>query len=177
MDTGNIYKIINEKVEDLKSYLINKDYECIQSDSLKINENKSIYYCSLYLFNENKHKLLSWNWVLKEFKQDIVEISVKPKAIILIKEESDNYNDFYALSFGSAYYELENFYDVDWAFNFAQKLNYINVNSMVLTIPNSKNHRRVNSYYNYNDFDLNGSQALSSLKARSIVLKTYKKLK
>ena len=63
---------------------------------------------------------LSWNWLLTEAKLNVKTYFKQPKAILYLV-----YNDIiYALSFGSAFYDVDKYCDKDFAFNFARKFKY-----------------------------------------------------
>lgn len=125
-------------------------------------ENKdSNFNFSLYLMDNNESTNLTWNWILDEFGQESILVDYRPRSIVLI-----SHNDlYYALTFGHSYYHINVNADINWAFDFAQRVNYNSIKSLEVNIPNSMINKRINSYIDYSYLDIGSGEALSKLDA------------
>ncbi|MEK3732863.1 DUF6119 family protein [Paenibacillus sp. FSL M8-0334] len=173
MAVVNVYKIIRDRHEVLKAYL---DKEYVVKGKKELNRkhlnstNKEeleevSYIMTLYIGRGTDPKTLTWNWILSAFGTQEVTIDRAPKAIVLIEVG----NLLYAITFGHSYYKIDQFSDKEWAFNFARRLNYLNVRTLAITNPNSKRNRTVNTYLDYENLDLGSGEALTKLKAKILL--------
>lgn len=162
MSEINLYKISD--MSKLKSKLENKEFEK-KSNAKEViigtGKNKEIYLMEFYYNHNIDLKELSWKNFALNFDFNPSDVQSNPRAMILIFKD----NQYYAISFGTAYHYLESFSDKEWAFNFAKRVEYNKVNLMATTIPHSKRNKQISSYRNYNDTDVNVGEALSKITA------------
>lgn len=162
MSEINLYKISD--MSKLKSKLENKEFEKKSNTKEVIigtGKNKEIYLMEFYYNHNIDLKELSWKNFALNFDFNPSDVQSNPRAMILIFKD----NQYYAISFGTAYHYLESFSDKEWAFNFAKRIEYNKVNLMATTIPHSKRNKQISSYRNYNDTDVNVGEALSKITA------------
>lgn len=126
-----------------------------------LNNKKTIFNFSFYLLNDEVINNLSWDWIFDEFDLEKIFVNSRPKAILLIK----NNNQFFAVTFGHSYYKINLYSDKNWAFDFAQRVDYLSIKSMEVNIPNSMINKRINSYINYSTFEINSGESLSRVDA------------
>ncbi len=108
---------------------------------------------------------LSWNWLLTEAKLNVKTYFKQPKAILYLV-----YNDIiYALSFGSAFYDVDKYCDKDFAFNFARKFKYKKIKSTSQAIPSSNRNKIINSYVNNEYFEYDTGGAYLKIKGQIVV--------
>lgn len=134
-----------------------------------LNNKNSLFKFDFYLMENNENINLTWDWVFDEFDLDKIYVSSNPKGIILISND----NQYYAATFGHSYYYINLYSDKNWAFNFAKKVEYSSIKSMEVNIPNSVINKRINSYINYPNFEVDSGESLSKVDAN---LKIDKKL-
>lgn len=91
MGTLNIYKIDNDKLQDLMQTLNQKmqqkGTQTIPEPIGETRENQPIR-CELYYAQQENTVSLSWNWVLAAFGQESVRTNPLPKAVVLLKKEN-----------------------------------------------------------------------------------------
>lgn len=126
-----------------------------------LNDKKTIYNFSFYLLNDEVVNNLSWDWIFDEFDLEKISVTSRPKAILLIK----NNGQFFAATFGYSYYKINLCADKNWAFKFAQRVDYSSIKSMEVNIPNSMINKRINSYINYPTLEINSGESLSRVDA------------
>ena len=123
MGTLNIYKIDNDKLQDLMETLNQKmqqkGTQTIPEPISETGETQPIR-CELYYAQQENPVSLSWDWVLAAFDQERVRTNPLPKAVVLLKKENDA---VYAITFGHAFFLIDKFCDRDFGFVFARKMN------------------------------------------------------
>ena len=106
MSLINIFKITENKVEDLKESLgalgtpFEKNYYIGELLILAV----------LYVKNEMIKNDVKWKWVLDEFSAGYVQKEKQAWSTVLIKIANTNY----AITFGNAFYYIDKFSDKDW---------------------------------------------------------------
>ena len=162
MSVINLYKIkhINAFKDKLKE---KKFIQCPESRKVILNEgyNPKEYEMSFYYNKNQSSSDLSWANFANLFNVDTPKVNSRPKAIILIEKD----DDFYGISFGTAYHTFNSFYDENWAFNFAKRIEFSQVQLIATTIPQSKLNKQISTYINYNGMEINSGEALSKIKA------------
>lgn len=111
--------------------------------------------------NNKEYTNLTWNWIFDEFEYDNILMDSRPSSIVLIQQN----NIHYALTFGYSYYYINLNADLNWAFDFAQRVSYDSIKLLEVNIPNSMINKRINSYINYRYLDINSGEAISKLDA------------
>ena len=104
MGTLNIYKIDNDKLQDLMETLNQKmqqkGTQTIPEPISETGETQPIR-CELYYAQQENPVSLSWDWVLAAFGQESVRTNPLPKAVLLLKKENGT---IYAITFGHAFF-------------------------------------------------------------------------
>lgn len=167
MGTLNIYKIDNDKLQDLMQTLNQKmqqkGTQTIPEPIGETRENQPIR-CELYYAQQENTVSLSWNWVLAAFGQESVRTNPLPKAVLLLKKEN---GAIYAITFGHAFFLIDKFCDRDFGFVFARKMNFQEIKTTTLTAPNSHRNKMVNTYVNYEELDFDSGEFYAKLKAKA----------
>lgn len=166
MGTLNIYKIDNDKLQDLMQTLNQKmqqkGTQTIPEPISETGETQPIR-CELYYAQQENPVSLSWGWVLAAFGQESVRTNPLPKAVVLLKKENDA---VYAITFGHAFFLIDKFCDRDFGFVFARKMNFQEIKTTTLTAPNSHRNKMVNTYVNYEELDFDSGESYAKLKAK-----------
>lgn len=171
MTQVNIYKIAEEKISDFTEHIKSiyselgethtENYKRIKDNNKEILEIK--YDISLYFAEADSSKDLKWNWVLKLFDEKPKTVAGTPKGLLIFSENQN----MYAVTFGHSYFQVDPFSDKDWAFDFARRLEYLNVKTTSLTTPNSLRSKTINTYLDsYGDIEFDSGEALTKLKAK-----------
>lgn len=167
MGTLNIYKIDNDKLQDLMQTLNQKmqqmGTQTIPEPIGETRENQPIR-CELYYAQQENPVSLSWDWVLAAFGQESVRTNPLPKAVLLLKKEN---GAIYAITFGHAFFLIDKFCDRDFGFVFARKMNFQEITTTTLTAPNSHRNKMVNTYVNYEELDFDSGESYAKLKAKA----------
>lgn len=169
----NLYKI--NDIEELESAL-KKGYDLKSCKDVPPKEDKKKinYKMLLYYGKKGEDVNLQWNWILNAFGKNDIKTQSKPKAVVLIKIKKNNnkegkldyYTEGFAASYGQAYKLVDSYANKEWVFEVAKKLKYNQVRIMGVTMPNSRNNRRINTYYGNNILDWGSGEAITNLKAR-----------
>lgn len=166
MGTLNIYKIDNDKLQDLMETLNQKmqqkGTQTIPEPISETGETQPIK-CELYYAQQENPVSLSWDWVLAAFGQESVRTNPLPKAVLLLKKEN---GAIYAITFGHAFFLIDKFCDRDFGFVFARKMNFQEIKTTTLTAPNSHRNKMVNTYVNYEELDFDSGESYAKLKAK-----------
>lgn len=167
MGTLNIYKIDNDKLQDLMQTLNQKmqqkGTQTIPEPISETGETQPIR-CELYYAQQENPVSLSWDWVLAAFGQESVRTNPLPKAVLLLKKENGT---IYAITFGHAFFLIDKFCDRDFGFVFARKMNFQEIKTTTLTAPNSHRNKMVNTYVNYEELDFDSGESYAKLKAKA----------
>lgn len=167
MGTLNIYKIDNDKLQDLMETLNQKmqqkGTQTIPEPISETGETQPIR-CELYYAQQENPVSLSWDWVLAAFGQESVRTNPLPKAVLLLKKENGT---IYAITFGHAFFLIDKFCDRDFGFVFARKMNFQEIKTTTLTAPNSHRNKMVNTYVNYEELDFDSGESYAKLKAKA----------
>lgn len=174
MSKVNLYKIDNfvDFTNDL-----NENYEKFVDESVLIpsSEDNWVYDMNLYYKTDDEKNNLSWQWIFEQFKGNKFndKFNHKPKAILLIKlckknEDHDStfFREIFAVSFGQAYHTIDKYANKEWVFEIIKRLKYTQLRTMAITMPNSRNNRRINTYYGNATLDWGSGEAITNLKAK-----------
>ena len=114
----NIYKIDNTKHQEFLTKL-NATLEQKTSLIKKVTmENGEEFFgFTLYLPQDRPSKEVNWRWILDAFNEQTIEAVPQPKGIVLV-EHAENW---YAATFGSAFFIVDQFCDREYGFAFARK--------------------------------------------------------
>lgn len=165
----NIYKILENKKEELLEYL-KSNYHLLGQRLIQLTvgvDGKTgevlevDFQMDLFFGSGSDGKSLTWNWLLNAFGHQDILIDGTPKSVVSIQAGGC----MYAVTFGHSYFKIDQFSDKEWAFEFARRLKYKNVRTTAVTNPNSQRNRTINTYLEYENLDLSSGEALTKLKA------------
>lgn len=164
MGNINLYKIDGEKREFFLQELSQK-MELKETVFLTSPKEDDIeeFGLSLYLASPRENQQISWNWVLEEFHEQLIEVPTSPKGIVVIEKDDAT---TYAVTFGHAYFLADKFCDRDFGFMFARKLSYQEIKTTTLTTPNSIRNKTINTYINYSELEFDSGESFAKLKAK-----------
>jgi uncharacterized protein (TIGR04141 family) len=168
----NLYKILENKHDELGEHL-GTTYALLGEHTVHINHANTVtgevlddtYEMSLYFAVGAEEKPISWNWVLNAFGHQNVEVDGAPRAIIRIQYGES----IYAITFGHSFFKTDQYSDKEWAFEFARRLDYINIRTTAITNPNSQRNKTINTYLDYENLDFGSGEALTKLKAKIVL--------
>lgn len=158
MSNINIFRIDNEKETSLDTAL--KKYNCYASGTQELDD--FVYRYELYVHNPNEEKDVSWNWIVKELGENLDSIKSQPCGLLKIKLV----NKIYLLSFGHAFFTAEKYCDKSFGFKFAKRIEYAEIKTTTLVIPNSKRNRTVNTFNSYNNLDFDSGESFAKIKIK-----------
>lgn len=158
MSNINIFKLDNEKEVLFRRELgklkriakEDRDY-----DDITVN-------FELYISQDMNTKEISWNWIVKEFGEELGLSSIAPKGILIIKK----LENIYVLSFGHAFFIIDKFCDKDMAFDFAKRIKFAEIKTTTLISPQSKKNKTINTFVNYNQLEFDSGESFSKLKVK-----------
>lgn len=158
MSNINIFKIEMAKEDELNNSLEN--YNCIAFGS---KETKEITYeYELYKSISIEKKAVSWEWVAKEFDEELDKIDTQPNGLLKLTIN----NTIYVLSFGHAFFLCEKYCDKDYGFNFAKRMRYEEIKTTTLVAPNSKRNKTVNVYTDNDELDFDSGESFVKIKIK-----------
>ena len=159
----NIYKLDEEKWEKCEEQLkVKLDEKRAFKKSIDMNNSKIKYEVKLYVTDGGNEKSVSWKWVLDQCGEEDKKVVSSPCAIMLLSNETNRY----AVSFGNAYFIVDKFCDVNFAFDFARKLEYRQIKTTTLTSPSSLKNKVINTYLNYKELEFDSGESFSKIKAK-----------
>lgn len=158
----NLYKIDDNKQLEFTQLLQDK-YEFIGEQEYKsLHDKDRKYIIGTYLYRANDSKIPDWQWILDEYKCDKVKIYSSPRAILKI--ESDGI--IYVISYGLAYFSVDKYCDVEFAFEFAKRIAFNEIKTTTLTAPNSRKNKIVNVFVDYSNLSYESGESYAKIKAR-----------
>ena len=162
MGQVNLYKIDDNKQQEFTELLLDK-YEFIGEQEYKSchNENRS-YMVGTYLYCVDDCKKPDWQWILDEYEHEDVKVYSSPRAILKIESEGITY----VVSYGLAYFSVDKYCDVDFAFEFARRIEFKKIKTTTLTAPNSRRNKTVNVFVDYNNLAYESGESYAKIKAK-----------
>lgn len=158
----NLYKIDDNKQLEFTQLLQDK-YEFIGEQEYKsLHDKDRKYIIGTYLYRANDSKIPDWQWILDEYECDKVKIYSSPRAILKI--ESDGI--IYVISYGLAYFSVDKYCDVEFAFEFAKRIAFNEIKTTTLTAPNSRKNKIVNVFVDYSNLSYESGESYAKIKAR-----------
>lgn len=163
MGQVNLYKIEERKQQEFTELLLNK-YEFIGEQEYKsISDKNRTYIVGTYLFCSDNCKKPDWQWILDEYDHEEVKIYSSPRAILKIEADGVTY----VVSYGLAYFSVDKYCDVDFAFDFAKRIEFREIKTTTLTAPNSKRNKIVNVFVDYNNLVYESGESYAKIKAKT----------
>ena len=159
----NLYKIHEDERELFIKSIARKYRICAQ----KILDGM-VY--RLFIQYSDEQKDVSWKWAFDLFEKRPLTIPAAPKGMLLIEGqqteiERQHPECLYAITFGSAFFDVDAYADRDFAFEFGSKVGYskTKLTSTVNTSP-SKN-KTINSFRNFDHLEINSGESYTKIKA------------
>ena len=117
----------------------------------------------LFAQSSDEQKDVSWKWVFDLFEKRPLTVPAAPKGMLLIQRQRPA--SLYAITFGSAFFDVDTYADREFAFEFGRKVGYAKtkLTSTVNTSP-SKN-KTINSYRNFDHLEINSGESYTKIKA------------
>ena len=109
-----------------------------------------------------ERKPLEWQWLLDEYGYEIEEIVPTPRAVLVV----ENVESTYAITYGLSYFVVDKYCDIDFAFDFARRINFKQIKTTTLTAPNVQRNKMINVYLDYNDFTFDSGESYAKIKAK-----------
>lgn len=158
----NLYKIDRRKKEVFLDKLSEK-FEFIGEQDYNIDDNKkNVYTVGTYINVPEERKPLEWQWLLDEYDYEIEGLVSSPRAVLLI----ENLESTYAITYGLSYFVVDKYCDIDFAFDFARRINFKQIKTTTLTAPNAQRNKMINVYLDYNDFSFDSGESYAKIKAK-----------
>lgn len=158
----NLYKIDISKGEDFFENL-NKKFECIGTQEYQLIDNENVVYeVGTYLNIPNTKHNLEWQWILDEYDYGKIETEITPRAILTFQKEGK----IYVATYGFAYFMADKFCDVEFAFEFAKRIDFKQIKTTTLTAPNSQRNKMINVYLDYHDLEFDSGESYAKIKAK-----------
>lgn len=151
----NLYKIDINKHEDFFENL-NEKFECIGTQEYQLIDNeKTVYEVGTYFNMPNTKHNLEWQWILDEYDYGKIETEITPRAILTFQKEEK----LYVATYGFAYFMADKFCDVEFAFEFAKRIDFKQIKTTTLTAPNAQRNKMINVYLDYHDLEFDSGES------------------
>ncbi len=158
----NLYKIDINKHEDFFENL-NEKFECIGTQEYQLIDNeKTVYEVGTYFNMPNTKHNLEWQWILDEYDFGKIETEITPRAILTFQKEEK----LYVATYGFAYFMADKFCDVEFAFEFAKRIDFKQIKTTTLTAPNAQRNKMINVYLDYHDLEFDSGESYAKIKAK-----------
>lgn len=162
MGQVNLYKIDGTKKKDFIDKICEK-FECIgEQDYHFIGNEENIYTVGTYINVPGEAKPLEWQWILDEYDYEVMNTLSSPRAVLVIEGAVDTY----AVTYGLSYFVVDKYCDIDFAFDFARRIDFKQIKTTTLTAPNSQRNKMINVYLNYNDLSFDSGESYAKIKAK-----------
>lgn len=160
----NIYKIDNTKQQ---AFLIRLNDTLDQKNAINrpiiVDGEEQNFGFTLYLPQNRDNKEVGWRWILDEFDEAVIETPPQPKGIVLIEHD----DEWYAVTFGSAFFTVDQFCDRDFGFAFARKQKLAGIKTTALLSPNTRRNKVINTYIDYDALEFDSGESFAKLKAKA----------
>ena len=166
MGAINLYKIDKNKICGF-NVLLSEKMELVAAETITktFEEQQREFICSLYLSASSGEKTVSWNWLLRAFKQSPIRTQSQPRAVLVISCGKN----VYAVTYGHAFFLVDKYCDRDFGFSFGRKLEYEEIKTTALTAPGLKRNKVVNTYIDYNELEFDSGESFAKLKAKEVL--------
>lgn len=162
MGQVNLYKIDNTKKKEFKEKLCEKFEFLGEQDYSLIDNTEKVYTVGTYVNEPEKSLMLEWQWILDEYEYKPKETVTSVRSILVI----ENIENMYAIAYGMSYFIIDKYCDIDFAFDFAKRIEFSQIKTTTLTAPNSQRNKMINVYLNYNDFSFDSGESYAKIKAK-----------
>ena len=161
----NLYKIDKKKRNEFEAVL-NVKYTSIGDEKeiiIPSNGKKAHFRLSLYVDIPDEENYVEWNWLTKIFENTDTTTRSNPKGILIIKSN----DEVYACTYGYSFLFVDKFCDTDFAFEFARRIEYIEIKTTTLLSPISKKNKVINAYIDYKNLEFDSGESFAKLKVRT----------
>lgn len=164
MGSLNLYKIDDSKRQAFFQELSNKmDESQTISIQKKIDDVDINFGLTLFCSKPNITKGVKWNWLLRQYNENEIQVDPSPSAVLLIEKDDEI---AYAATYGHSYFIVDKYADKDFGFDFARKMSFGEIKTTTLTTPNSKRNKTVNTYIDYDELEFDSGESFAKLKAK-----------
>ncbi len=158
----NLYKIDVEKKRDFLDALAKKFEFIGEQDYHSTGNEEDVYIVGTYVNVPEERKPVEWQWILDEYDYKIEETVASPKAVLVIESIAATY----AVTYGLSYFAVDKYCDIDFAFDFARRIDFKQIKTTTLTAPNAQRNKMINVYLNYNDISFDSGESYAKIKAK-----------
>ena len=166
MGAINLYKIDKNKIGGFNVSLSER-MKLVATETITktFEEQQREFICSLYLSASSGEKTVSWDWLLRAFKQGSINTQSQPRAVLVITCGENKY----AVTYGHAFFLVDKYCDRDFGFSFGRKLGYEEIKTTALTAPGQKRNKVVNTYIDYSELEFDSGESFAKLKAKEVL--------
>ena len=159
----NLYKIdVSKKEQFIKK--LDEKFEFLGDRIYEsLGDSKKIYNVGTYIDVPERGKVPEWKWILDGYDYKLEEVGASPRAVLLISEA----NFTYAITYGLAYFIVDKYCDIEFAFDFARRISFKQIKTTTLTAPNSQRNKMINVYLNYNDISFDSGESYAKIKVKA----------
>ena len=158
----NLYKIDVEKKRDFLDALAKKFEFIGEQDYHSIGNEEDVYMVGTYVNVPEERKPVEWQWILDEYDYEIEDTVASPRAVLVIESIAATY----AVTYGLSYFAVDKYCDIDFAFDFARRIDFKQIKTTTLTAPNAQRNKMINVYLNYNDISFDSGESYAKIKAK-----------
>lgn len=158
----NLYKIDSNKKRDFLDKLTEKFEFLGEQSYYLIDDEEKTYMVGTYVNVPEKRNPPEWQWILDEYEYEIEELTASPRAMLVI----ENATDMYVVTYGSSYFVVDKYCDIEFAFDFAKRIGFKQIKTTTLTAPNAQRNKMINVYLNYNDISFDSGESYAKIKAK-----------
>lgn len=158
----NLYKIDVEKKRDFLDALAKKFEFIGEQDYHSTGSEEDVYMVGTYVNVPEERKPVEWQWILDEYDYEIEDTVASPRAVLVIESIAATY----AVTYGLSYFAVDKYCDIDFAFDFARRIDFKQIKTTTLTAPNAQRNKMINVYLNYNDISFDSGESYAKIKAK-----------
>ncbi len=161
----NLYKVDYQRRTEFETALLEK-YDLVgnkKTINRTIGDQENSFELSFFIDIDDREKPIEWDWLLRIFDDSSATSRSNPKGILVIKENGD----IYACSYGFSFFFVDKYCDVDFAFNFARKMEFKEIKTTTLLTPSAKRNKTVNTYIDYNNLEFDSGESFIKLKVKA----------
>ena len=155
MSQVNLFKIHEGREDDFLSFLGTR-YQTVASS------NEQGFHFALFYQQPEGSQAVNWGWVFSLFQCPIAQMSVMPKGVLLLNRVGQA--RVYAASFGGAHFNVDQYSDRDFAFDFACRVSVKKTRLTATVNTNSKRSKTISSFRELDKLEVNSGESYTKLK-------------
>lgn len=159
MSSLNIFRIDEARWDPFKTKLHDLCGDPREQDCMVSGVN---IHALLYIKNDNSKKQVGWDWVLREFAVSVIQKDKQAWSVLVAEAGGIHY----ALTFGNAFYQVDQFADKDFAFAIGRKFDYKKIKSTAQANPDSNRNKMVVSYLKSEKFEYDSGESFIKIKGK-----------